>query len=243
MPGFWKILKKSFVDSYECLGLVLVSSVVWFGVVLCVAALVVKIGRCCNPAILLGSAVVLYMFLVAPVTAGVYALAKKIVVRDDPSLLDLSAGFREFLTASWALGFAQAFITFVIAVNAWFYLTHGGPALRILGILFVYLFLFWVFSAIYHFPILIEQRPGVLKILKRGFLLTMGNMTSTIGLFSVIILLTCFCIATLVGLPLLYSGMASILQTRALRALFVRYELLPPEKEYTSDENTATEKA
>ena len=95
--------------------------------------------------------------------------------------------------------------------------------------------LLWGLSAVYHFPVLVEQRPGALKVLKRGVLLMLDNIAFTAGVFFVIILLTCFCTITLLGLPLLYVGMASILQTRALRALFVKYELLEPEREYAPE--------
>ena len=109
---------------------------------------------------------------------------------------------------------------------------------KALGILVIYGLILWVLSAIYHFPVLIEQRPSTLNILKRGFLLALDNVAFTLGVFFAIILLTCFCAATLVGLPLLLLGMVSILQTRALRALFVKYEMLPPEREYSPDGET-----
>jgi hypothetical protein len=110
----------------------------------------------------------------------------------------------------------------------------------VLGVLVVYAFILWALSATYHFPVLVEQRPGTLKILKRGFLLVLDNLAFTLGVFFVIILLTCFSAATLIGLPLLYLGTISILQTRALRALFVKYEVLPPEREYTPEDDDGT---
>jgi len=236
MPGFWKTLKKWLGDAYDYLGLVLVSSFVWFGVTLGGLAVLTSIGLFKHPIALLAGAASLYVFLIAPVTAGVYVLARKMVTRDDPSVMDIVLGFREFLVASWALGFAQVLVTLAIAVNAWFYLSHGGIALKLLGVLAAYVLLLWALSATYHFPTMIEQRPGVLKILKRGFLLALDNLGFTCGVFFVIILLTCFCAVTLLGLPLLYLGLVSILHTRALRALFVKYEVLPPEREPVPEE-------
>jgi uncharacterized membrane protein YesL len=178
--------------------------------------------------------------MISPLITGIFLMAKKIVTHDEPSLLDLINGFKEFLASSWALGFAQLLMTLVIVVNAWYYLTRGSPAVKLVGIVFVYAFVLWVMSALYHYPILVEQRSGVLKILKRGVLLAMDNFAFTAGVLFVIILLACLCSVTVIGLALLYMGMASILQTRALRALFVKYELLPPERE---PEKSATETA
>ena len=241
MPGFWKTLKKSLADSYDYLGLVLASSFVWFSTALGGFAVVSKIGRLESPLMPLLGMAALYLLLIAPMTAGVYSLARTIVIRDDPSLLDLLWGARKLFVPSMTLAFAQLIVTAMIVANAWFYLTHGGILLRMLGVVFLYILLVWALSATYHYPLLIEQRPGVLKILKRGLLLAMDNVAFTAGVFFVIILLTCFSGVTLLGLPLLYMGVLSILQTRALRALFVKYELLPPEREYVPDEETAVQ--
>ena len=234
MPGFRKILKKWLLDSYDYLGLALASSFLWFSVTIGGLA-AIKSGFGSNSLLLLGSSALFYVLLVAPMTAGVYFMAKKIVIRDEPSLLDMLWGFKDCLASSWALGLAQVFVTLLIVVNSWFYLTRGVLVLKLLGILFAYVLLLWGLSAVYHFPVLVEQRPGALKVLKRGVLLMLDNIAFTGGVFFVIILLTCFCTITLLGLPLLYVGMASILQTRALRALFVKYELLKPEREYAPE--------
>ncbi|MGB9588077.1 MAG: hypothetical protein ACPL7O_07845, partial [Armatimonadota bacterium] len=99
--------------------------------------------------------------------------------------------------------------------------------------------LFWSLASIYHYPILVEQRPGAIKILKRGFLLTADNVIFTAKTFFAIILLTCLCIVIPFCLPLMFAGTASILQVRALRALFVKYSLLEPEREPETEEGSA----
>ena len=223
MPPFLDILKKWILDCYDYLGLVLVSSVIWFGIVLGGFAAIAKTG---SPIVIAAVSALFYVLLIAPLTAGIFAMAKRIVTRDEPSLLNLLLGFKEYLTASWTLGLAQVVITILIVGNTYFYLTRDALAVKLLGFLFLYLLAFWMFSVVYHYPVLIEQRPGVFKIIKRGFLLTMGNVVFTVGVFFVIIVLTCFCTVTLLGLPLLFIGMMSLLQTRALRMLFEKYGLL-----------------
>ena len=234
MPSFPKVLKKWLADSYEYLGLVLMSSFIWFSITLGGLALITNFKS--RPALVLALLGIFYAFVIAPMTSAVFNLAKKMVTRDDPSLLELLQGFRGFFAVSWTLGVAQIFVSFLIVANAWFYLTHGGIVLRILGVLALYVLILWMMSAVYHFPMLIEQRPGTFKIIKRGFLITLDNPGFTAGVFLAIILLTCFSAATLLGMPLLYIGMLSILETRALRAVFVKYGLLEPEKEYKPED-------
>lgn len=236
MPGFWKTIRKSIGDSYDHLGTVIFCSFVWFttavGVMSGWAALNVK-----SLGVWIGFILALYVLLLGPLAAGVYHVAKKIVTHDDPSPLDLFRGAKEYWGRAVLLSLSQAVITMLIAVNAWFYLTRGSIAIKALGMLFLYAMVVWLMSVLYHFPILIEQRPGLLKLLKRAFLLTFDNPAFTGFVFFAIILLTCFSAGILLGLPLLYMGLASVIQTRALRALFVKYELLPPEKEPSPDDD------
>lgn len=236
MPGFWKTIKRSFGDSYDYLGTIIACSFIWF--TLAVGAMSGWVAlKVASPIAWTVFVVGLYGLLLGPLTAGVCHVAKKIVTRDDPSPLDLFRGAREYWGSAVLLSLGQAAITSLIAVNAWFYLTRGNMVVKGLGMLFLYAMLVWLMSALYHFPILVEQRPGILKLLKRGFLITLDNPGFTAFVFFAIILLTCFSAGILLGLPLLYMGLASVIQTRALRALFVKYELLPPEKEPTPDDD------
>lgn len=237
MSVFLKTLKKWLADSYECLGLVLIASLSLFGVVLAcfaVAAKLVSFGPFFAVVWIIAS----YILLIAPVIAGGYYLARRIIIRDEPSVSVLLKGVRELLTASWGIALLQVIITTAIAVNAWFYLSRGVPVLTMLGTLFIYLMLLWMLSSVYHFPVLVEQRPGAFKTIKRGFLLVLDNIAFTGGVFFVIILLTCLCTVTFLGLPFLYLGMVSLLQTRAFRVLLVKYEILPPEREPGTEEES-----
>jgi uncharacterized membrane protein YesL len=182
-----------------------------------------------------------YILVVSPAIAGVFALSRKIITRDEPSLFDLVRGARRFLTASWLLSLSQILITSVIVANIWFYLTHGSAPMKILGILFIYALLFWAQSSIYHFPVLIEQNPGLLKTLKRGFLLALDNVGFTAGMFFVIILLTCLLGATVVCVLLLYPGLLSMVESCALRALFEKYGLVEKAAVYGADDNAASD--
>lgn len=242
MPGLMKTLKKWIGDSYDSLGLVLMCSFVWFGAFLAAMTLIVGIGKHTSWPVVFGMVAALLVFVMAPLTAGAFVLAKKIVTRDDPSIMDLFHGLREYLVPAWTLGFWQLFITALIAVNAWFYLRMPSIVWKSLGVLVIYTLIVWALSATYHYPVLIEQRPGTFKILKRSFLLVLDNVAFTLGVFFAIILLTCFTTFTLIGLPILFMGMLSILQTRALRALFVKYELIAPEREYLPVDETKLER-
>lgn len=229
-PRFWKSLKKTFSTCYDYLGLTILGSIIWFSVVLMCYTLFIKVLLRLNPVLAGVGVLVLYAFIISPVLAGGYCLARQMLIRDDPSARDLLRGIREYGRSAFGLGFVQAAISGLILINALFYLKSSVLPLRMVGILFIYVLLFWMINCIYHFPILIEQRPGILSVLKRGALIAADNVVFTLGVFFVIILLTA---ATLVIMPLVYFGLVSVLQTVALRMAFVKYGLLPPEVEPT----------
>lgn len=230
MPPFRRLLRKWLASCYEYLGLVLVLSLVAFGVTLSCLALVNSLART-NLVLGFVSGSALYAFLYAPLGAGVCYSARKILTRDDPVALDFLHGFRELFTPALRLGLARMLIYTLLITNVWFYLSRPNIVLKTLGILFLYLLLIWIVSTIYHGPMLVEQRPGALQVVKRSLLLVLDNLGFTFGLFSVIILLALFCAVTVLGLPLLSFGMMSVLQVVAVRALFVKYGVLEPEPE------------
>lgn len=231
MSVFWKILKKSFVDSYDYLSLTILSSSLATGIALVFLTILrfTPFGK--YPPFFFIGVLILYIFLICPIIAGAYAVSKKIVTHDDPSPRDIFTASREFLFPAWKLGSLQILITMLLVIVIWFYFTHGGIVFKIAGIAFSYLMLFWMLSSIYHFPVLIEQRPGVVIVIKRGFLLLMDNVGFTVSFFFVIILFACICTATFVGLALLYLGVFSMLTTRMTRVLFQKYGLIEPEVE------------
>jgi uncharacterized membrane protein YesL len=237
MPSFFTTVKKSLLDSYDRLGMVVATSLLWFGTVLGIAWLVVYITRS-NLILRFIALVGAYVVVVAPLTTGVFYISRKIVSHDDPSFFDLFGSISTFVLQACKLGLLQVLISITILFNMWFYLTRRTVILNILGVLFIYAMLLWVLTCVYHYPLMVEQRPGGLKTIKRSFLLTIDNIAFTAGTFFVIILLTCLYIVIPFGFPLLFAGTVSILQTRVLRALFVKYGILEPEKEFTAEEES-----
>lgn len=234
-PSFRKTCRKWLSDSYDRLGLVIISSLTWFGIILGLVWMIICVAWP-NMLLVFFTLATGYVLVIAPITAGAFFLARRVVTRDDPSVSDIFHGTLTLAMPAWTLGLAQVVVTTIILVNVWFYLTRHSLVLNLIGVLCVYITLLWGLGSLYHYPILVEQRPGVLKILKRSFLLTVDNVTFTAKTFFVIILLTCICIVIPFCLPLLFAGTASILQVRALRALFVKYGLLEPERELEANE-------
>lgn len=237
---FRRVFRKSIADSYRYLGLVFFSSIVVSGAGLAGLGLFWLLGLR-GPALWLTGGFFVWVFAVPPFVSGAHFVARKAaaqrpMVSDEPSTADLFSGAREFMLPSWALAFVQLLITFVILFGCWFYFSRGTLPFQLLSVLFLYFLFFWLMSSIYHYPILIEQRPGIVKILKRGFLLTIGSPGFTLLVFLVIILIVVLClISFMIGAMALYAGLTSFVQTYAARELFIKFKAVEPDSEPEAD--------
>ena len=228
MPGFLKILKKWLIASYDNLGLVLLCSVVWFGVGTVFIAPLVVFARS-KPLLFVSGVSAIYVLVLSPITAGVFFIPRGMLSHESPSAMDLPVGIRKYYVRGWALGVTQLAVTVGLLLNARFYIGYSYLPVKCVGIVFIYLLILWAMSSLYHYPLLVEQQIGTFSILKKGFFLAMGSFGFTVGLFFVIILLACVCLVARILLPLVCVGMAGILETMALRALLVKYGVLEPE--------------
>ncbi|MBI2843497.1 MAG: hypothetical protein HYX78_08865 [Armatimonadetes bacterium] len=236
-------MKIGIADAWDRLGLVVASSLIWALVVLVPVAVAAELAKKQPSAALWITIISLAaaVLLGAPLLAGIFRMAYKIVYREDPGLEDLAAGFRELSRSAISLALLNVAVVGVLTVDALFLLGvigpfKGGPVLALAGILCIYLLLGWTAAAIYQLPALAAQRPmgqreGAIAAIKKSFLLAAHNPAFTIGLFVVILGLGILCAVSVLGMLVLYVGLVSVILTRALRELYIRYGIVeePPE--------------
>ena len=230
-------LKRGVGDIYDRLGLVIFAGFLWFVAVLVPISIGAELSRHASHVFLFVGVLAAFLLSV-PLMAGVFEMARRVVMREEPSIADLKAGFTQFLGPAMKLALTDLVVTVVILVDVAFFFGRMGPKgglhsplLVVIGVFLVYILLAWLTMMLYHFPILIWQKSSTTAVLKRGFLLTVDNPTFTIGLLFAIILLTILCVVTVIGMAVLFMGAAAILTTNALRELFIKYKMIeePPE--------------
>jgi len=237
-PGLKKSLKRGFQDAYDRLGGVLGVSLLCFVAFFLPFSLgyqATGVWKGTAGAVSLG--LLVGLLIAAPTIAGTYVWARNVASYNDPSLMDLAEGFRKWLLKSWKLAFADLLITLIVLVNLVFYLRFPALPVKVVGIIWGYGACFWALSLIYHFPIMVEQDAGILKVWKRSALLTLDNLPFTMVIFFVIIFITTILVATVFGWVVLGMGTISLLQTHALRELFRKYGLIEPEPELPAVDN------
>lgn len=236
-----RALKRAFGDTYDRLGLVLGASLIWFLSISAPIMLGAQLSVLIAPVFFVLGLIAAF-FLGAAVTAGVFVLAHNLVTRQDPVIGDIRAGFSELFFPAVRLALVDVIITGVLLADIAFLFGLIGaaeitpsPIMLMIGILFLYLFLVWIMSMLYHFPELVWRRSPTFTILRRGFLLLADNVFFTTGLLFVIILLTILCAITFVGMAALFIGAAAVVTTSCLRELFIKYGIVEEPPEITDD--------
>lgn len=242
-----RALKRGFVDAWDRFGLVIASSFIWsfavFVPVVVASAVQRQLPRTWPFFTSLG--LVVAVLIGTPLLAGVYHLAYKVVYRDDPTLGDILAGFRQMLGRSYALVAIDVIAVALFVLDAAFFFGMFGPIrgsllFVSLGVLCLYGLLAWSMAAMYQFPLLTAQRPmgqreGTLSAVKKSILLFAHNPGFTSGVFVVILGFSALCAVSFIGMLVLYAGTVSIVLTHALRELYVRYGVVEEPQESEED--------
>ena len=235
-----QVLKRGFSDAWDRLGLVVASSLVWSLSVI-VPISIFSLAR--NIYMFVAGLVVAWI-ISTPILIGIFRMAQKVVYRDDPSFGDVMGGFRVLRWSAYAMSAINIGTIAILSMDAVYFLGVTGqtklPKLLTLGIgvLSVYVLVGWMLAMLYQSPALVAQkpfgqRPGAIQAIKKSWLLAIGNPVFTIGLFVVILGFSVLSALSVIGMLILYAGVVSIILTRALRELFVRYGVV----EESSEEN------
>jgi hypothetical protein len=200
----------------------------------------VSAARSPGAAILL--ALVIVGALTGPLLAGCYGLARQIVGREDPGLGELFREARLRWRSGMALGALQTGVALVLLADAVFFASLRIAGLRWLSVVFIYAMLFWGLMGVYQWPLLVDDRAGggspprLRAVVRKSALLVLDNFALSLVLGLVGLLFTIVCVATGAGLVLLWAGTLAFLQTTALRELWRKYGILPPEPDVPSEE-------
>lgn len=237
-PSLWRTLRFGTRAAWDSLGLVCAVSLTLFVALLPPAAIALRIAASLPLALLAASAI--WALLVPPLFAGACEVAHRILEHDDPSYAGLWGGFRTLYGRAAALGAIDLAITVALVANIAFYLSRGGIAWILVGVVFLYLLLFWLMNVLYHIPLLIAADKGIIQregggrarvssALRNGLLLTLSAPGYTFGLLAILIVVGVPTAISGVGMALIAPAFAAVLTTRATRDQLTRFGMLPPE--------------
>jgi uncharacterized membrane protein YesL len=238
-PGVVRTIRKSFVDAWLYLAAFVAANVIW---VIFFGLPASALGRlAANPGLL---ACVLGV-TVASVSAGNAILfhVTNGIAHGEIAPRDFIAAVTEFFLRSLLL---TVFLTVILAVgafNVYFYFRIvSGPGWRVVGIVWGYIILMFAIAMLYCYPLLVEQRCGLFRAIKRSILLFLDNPGYTLGVAGALALWTiAVLVPILAALPVVIGLSALVLcfVQAGFVALVANNALLELLRKYESGEKTA----
>jgi uncharacterized membrane protein YesL len=232
-----KTLKSATRAIWDYLGTICAISITFFAG-LSIPLLLLLALNPLSPGIGLAAFLLSSVLFIAPLFGGICYLSHRIYSSDEPSYLHIWIGFIRYYRQSLLLGVLQLLISGILLANLLFYLSKGSLPFLILGVLFLYINLFWCMNCLYHWPVLIAsgeniiQRegggtPGLFSVIRNSFLLTASAPAFTFAIWLFIMAVCFLLLISAVGMALLGTGVVSMYSARAARDQFVKFGLLP----------------
>lgn len=201
MRQTFRLFRSSFSDWYYDLFLLLAVNIVW----LVLTILIIPMG---------------------PATAGLYHICNEIAKGEPVSFSVFVAGMQRRLGLSFRLWLTLLIMAVLIIVNMIFYFSLHTTAGQIIGIIWIYIIVFFLMMQNYTWALLEQmEHPSVLKIIRNAALMTLDNVALTISMS--LLTLVAFALSFLLGfLPILLGLFAflAIFQCKCMIMLFEKYE-------------------
>jgi hypothetical protein len=209
-----RVLKAAYDDLFLCVFL----SAVWWAVPIILLLLLGAVGQYAGGVLEtlptpLGIAALAVLLVIVLIVQPAIAMGMNYVANRIANYKRADSGFfwegtREQRRRGFILFFLSLLIPVAIGFNIWFYFNSEGW-LQIIGVVWLWLFLFSLMAGQYFFPLLWQQdEPSVRMALRNGILLALQNpLYSFLMLIFQLVLLT---ISILLTLPLILLAPALI---------------------------------
>lgn len=238
-----RVLLGLFWDTYDHLGSVIVSNLLWF--IFNLPSFVVIVTIFSNLPNLKQFIFLLPIpILILPTTtAGLYHLSFQWILGKDVSFKEMFSGIKIYFKRSIILFLIQTFIITLAFINVAFYLrltkTLGFVSLIFTGLSF-WIAIFLFLQSIYIFPIMVQRNFTVRKTFFSALYLLLDNLFFTIIIGLVILLIFIFCLFSKVGFLLFMMVLIALVANGALFELKEKYnkkekdDQLPEQEKPTS---------
>lgn len=171
---------------------------------------------------------VLTVVLLAPATAGIYAVTYSSARGTGQHFEDFMQGAREYLWVSVRWLLANALVAIVFAVNIRFYGAAPGILPQIILIALLTVGLLWLAMQLYVWPFLMVQDDPRLRLaLKNAAFLSLASPLYTLTLLAGAALAVVFSLVTVAPLALFLTSFLALLGNRAVLERLRTFGKLP----------------
>ncbi len=164
----------------------------------------------------------------APVTLGLHQAANRVAnyKRVDSGFFYESA--RQHIGKGWLLYAINILFAAMIAINIAFYFNSPAEWMRILGIVFLWVLVFYLISSQYFFPLFWQQEEQSLRlVLRNSFLLAIRHPLYSFLMVLFQLLLLGISVATVLPIFLLTPASIAVAANFALVGMLQEMELAP----------------
>ncbi len=193
--------KRAVWSTYDHIGLLVLANLLW--VVLCLPVVTAPAA-----------------------TAGLFHVAREVARGRDASLRDFFVGFRTRFFPAFKLGLVDLGALLVLWVNIDFYSHMRGGAVipgMILAATLVWVAAFFLLMHAHLYPLLAGGESSLPQLLRKSALLTLDNLTFTIGITFQALSMSVLCVVTGAGLVLISGSALAVLLTTGHRELLRKY--------------------
>ncbi len=166
------VLSKSATIAYERMGMVVVTSIVWYFATL---ASVTAAG-------VVMWALPLAVVLVAPLSAAITYFGNLAVHREDAGFRELWRGYTRFWVRAVVLGAVNLAVVLILWIDIRAIMTAQAAWMRMLAGAWIYLGLFAGLLFMYAYPVMVEQDTTPWKAIRRAVILILDNPAYTLAI-------------------------------------------------------------
>lgn len=220
----WRAVARGFRGAYDFAGTTMIVSTLWFfgGMFPALLAFLVLVQvPAINSVLIFGAVCVV---LLGPLTAGVYSVCDSIMRGDEVRIKEYFSHIARHYKKAALVTAVMGAILGVLVIDVLFFLQLGNRIMQFVGMVWVYLIIFWLMMVQYVYPLVVRKDRSVWETIKMAALLVLDNVVATLV---VVIFATLTAVASYflrVPMMLFMVGTIGFIHIAAFTELIRKYE-------------------
>ncbi|HBG01259.1 MAG TPA: hypothetical protein DDW87_06780 [Firmicutes bacterium] len=221
----WRTFVRALKLSYEHIGKVMLTNLVWFGMGFLPFLAFTYIPFLQNDAVFVITIIATFITL-GGATGGVSYRMNRVIMGEDTALKDWWDGFKLFWLRGTILLVLGLLGLVLLVFNIWFSQNYPSTLFLVLSGLWIWGIIYWSALQQFVFPFVINQNIGVLKTLKRSALIVLDNPLSVFILLVFTVIIAGLSVVFAAPLLIFMASFLALLHNCFYHELMAKYEAL-----------------
>ncbi len=220
----WRIVARGFGGAYDYAGSTMVVSTLWFFLGLfpaLLAFLVLVQVPAINSILIFGAICVV---LLGPLTAAVYSVCDEILRGEEVKYREYFSHLARHYKKAALVTAVMGVILGILVIDVLFFLQLGNRIMQFVGVIWMYLILFWLMMLQYVYSLIVRKGPSVWETLKMSALLALDNVVATFVVLFFVLLTAVASYFLRVPMMLFMIGTIGFIHAAAYSELIRKYD-------------------